>query len=89
MFGHGPFLTTLLILALMYFIPSIVAFRRQHQNATPIMVLNLFLGWTILGWVASLIWALTTPVTKVPAGYVVLQGVAPAAETATLQNPKR
>ncbi len=84
MFGHGPFL----ILTFLYFIPAVVAFRRKHQNATPIMVLNVFLGWTILGWVASLIWALTTPAAKATAGYVVVQGVAPAAETATLQNPK-
>jgi hypothetical protein len=64
---------TLLILAVLYFIPAIVAFRRQHPNATPIMVLNICLGWTILGWVAALVWSLMNPAPK-PAGYVVVQG---------------
>jgi hypothetical protein len=74
MFGQGPSLFTLLLLGVAYFIPTIVAFRRQHQNATPIMVLNLFLGWTVIGWVAALVWSLTNPASK-PAGYVVIQGV--------------
>jgi CHASE2 domain-containing sensor protein len=74
MFGHGPSLSSLLVLGFMYFVPAIVAFRRKHQNATPITVLNLFLGWTVIGWVAALIWSLTAAAPK-PAGYVVVQGV--------------
>ena len=26
-----------------------------------IAVLNLFLGWTVMGWVAALVWAYTLP----------------------------
>ena len=43
----------------MYFLPAIIAFRREHHNRTAILVLNIFLGWTFLGWVAALIWSLT------------------------------
>ena len=39
-----------------YFAPYIVAAERRHHNATAIFVLNLFLGWTIVGWVAALVW---------------------------------
>ena len=54
-------LSFLAILFLPYFIPSILAFARKHHNAVPILILNIFLGWTLIGWVGALIWALTTP----------------------------
>jgi len=40
-----------------YPIPTIVAKIRRKRNIKAIFVLNLFLGWTFLGWVAALIWA--------------------------------
>ena len=42
-----------------YFLPTIIAFRREHQNKGAIFVLNLLLGWSLLGWVGSLVWSLT------------------------------
>ena len=39
-----------------YFLPSIVAHKKRNESA--IVVLNLLLGWTILGWVVALVWAL-------------------------------
>jgi hypothetical protein len=42
-----------------YFLPSIVASNRRHQNAEAIAVLNLLLGWTVLGWIVALVWAFT------------------------------
>ena len=51
----------LAILALLYFLPTIVASHRGHRVGG-ILLLNLFFGWTILGWWAILIWALlSTP----------------------------
>lgn len=47
------------IIAAMYFIPSAVAMVRHKQNVIAIFALNLLLGWTIIGWVAALVWALT------------------------------
>jgi hypothetical protein len=47
----------LAILALLYFLPTIVASHRGH-NVTGILLLNLLFGWTIIGWWAILIWAL-------------------------------
>jgi hypothetical protein len=55
-------LSGLILLALIlaiYFLPAIVALNRQHKNAIPILIVNLFLGWTLLGWVIALSWALT------------------------------
>lgn len=40
----------------LYFIPSIVALNRGRETAG-VILLNLFLGWTLIGWVAALVWA--------------------------------
>jgi hypothetical protein len=37
-----------------YFLPTIVATTRNHHNQGPILVINLFLGWTFIGWVIAL-----------------------------------
>lgn len=42
---------------LIYFLPGIVASLNGHKNTTAVCVLNLFLGWTLLGWVVALVWA--------------------------------
>ena len=42
-----------------YFLPTILAAR--HPNSTAIFALNLFLGWTFIGWVMAFIWAYTAP----------------------------
>jgi hypothetical protein len=42
-----------------YFLPSVIAAIRGHHNAVAIIVLNLLLGWTLIGWVVALVWAFT------------------------------
>ena len=44
-----------------YFFPSIEALIRNSPDALPIAMLNLFLGWTLIGWVVALVWAVRTP----------------------------
>jgi hypothetical protein len=44
---------------LLYLLPSLIAGARHHKNGAPIFALNLFMGWTVIGWVAAFIWALT------------------------------
>ncbi len=39
----------------LYFLPSIVG--RKKKNFGSILVLNIFLGWTFIGWVVALAWA--------------------------------
>lgn len=48
----------LILSILVSFLPTIIAIRKNHVNVVAIFVLNLFLGWTFLGWVIALIWAL-------------------------------
>ncbi|MFT8736379.1 MAG: superinfection immunity protein [Zymomonas mobilis] len=49
----------IIILLAIYFIPTLVANSRNHKNTMSIFLLNLFLGWTFLGWVAALVWSFT------------------------------
>ena len=58
-------LTLLVILIVPYFAPAIVAFMRGHHQKWAIFALDLFLGWTFLGWVGALVWSLTKVESKV------------------------
>jgi Ni,Fe-hydrogenase I cytochrome b subunit len=42
----------------LYFLPTFIAFTNKRKNKVAISALNILLGWTLLGWVASLVWAL-------------------------------
>jgi len=44
----------------MYFLPSIIAIVRSKRDIAGIVLLNFFLGWTMIGWVVALVWALKT-----------------------------
>jgi hypothetical protein len=48
---------SLFLLIAIYFLPTIIAFSRHYQNREPIFILNLFLGWTVIGWICLLAWA--------------------------------
>jgi hypothetical protein len=51
--------------AILYFLPAIIAFARSKRDAGAILVLNLLLGWTAIGWVIALVWALKEDVPMV------------------------
>jgi len=50
----------LFVLLVPYFLPTIIAILRQKTNTGSIFALNLFLGWSLIGWVVALIWALSS-----------------------------
>jgi Fe2+ transport system protein B len=68
-----------LVMIAFYLLPGIVAAIRQHHNQNAIFLLNIFLGWTILGWIIAIIWAVS---------YVPTQGKTPA-ETSWLLPSNR
>lgn len=51
------FLILLVLGLLFYFIPALVAQNNNHPQTVAIFALNLVLGWTLLGWIAALVWA--------------------------------
>ena len=42
---------------LMYFLPSLIALARSKRDLLAIFLLNLFLGWSVIGWIVALVWA--------------------------------
>lgn len=42
-----------LALIALYFTPTLVAWARHHETPS-VLVVNLFLGWTFIGWVVAL-----------------------------------
>lgn len=47
----------ILTLFVVYLLPWLVAVSRSHPNVAAIFIINLFLGWTLIGWVVALAWA--------------------------------
>jgi hypothetical protein len=61
---------TLTLLTLLYFLPTLIAANRGH-TAGGILILNFFFGWTGIGWLAMMLWALLST----PPYYVVMRPV--------------
>src|ERR1051325_5071725 len=60
--GLGSSLLILPLMAFVYFAPTLNAYKRGHRERTAIFVLNLLLGWTLLGWAAAWVWSYTSQV---------------------------
>jgi ABC-type transport system involved in cytochrome c biogenesis permease component len=79
MYEHDPVywigytIGTLVMLSFMlgiYMAPMIVALWRHHPRKWWIGFLNFAAGWTVVGWIAALVWAVTAfqtakPVTRI------------------------
>jgi hypothetical protein len=51
-----------------YILPAIIGFNKK--GSTGIVLLTIFLGWTVVGWLAALIWAASAPVYIAPKFYI-------------------
>ena len=45
----------LIFAVVMYFLPAIIGHHKR--DSAGILLLNLLLGWTVIGWVLAFIWA--------------------------------
>ena len=43
-----------------YLLPTFIAYRKDKKDKLAILLINIFLGTTFVGWVIALVWALTT-----------------------------
>jgi Superinfection immunity protein len=52
----GPRLVILLLAFVLYWLPTIVAVVRRNElpSVGPVVLVNCFLGWTLVGWVVAL-----------------------------------
>lgn len=53
----GTVILASIIGLILSFLPTIVASSRGCKATGGIFVVNLFLGWTVLGWIIALAWA--------------------------------
>lgn len=76
--GGTAFGTVILVVIglALYWLPTLVAWRRHHHQLGSIFVLNLLLGWTVIGWIVALTMAASAtrpavppPLTAAPAGW--------------------
>ncbi|WP_104697355.1 MULTISPECIES: superinfection immunity protein [unclassified Helicobacter] len=42
-----------------YFLPTFIAIKRKHSSRYGILVINLFFGFTFIGWIISLAWSVS------------------------------
>jgi Superinfection immunity protein len=44
----------LIVAVAIYLLPAIVAYRRDTRNRAAVAIVDIFLGWTFIGWVVAL-----------------------------------
>jgi Superinfection immunity protein len=55
----GSYLPFGLVSLALYFLPTIIVLARHKKNVLGPILVNVLLGWTVIGWIVALIWALT------------------------------
>jgi hypothetical protein len=55
----GATATILLLIAILvlYMLPTLIAFGREHPHREELAVINIVVGWTLIGWIAVFLWA--------------------------------
>ena len=53
----GCLLVSIAAGVLFYLLPTFIAMTRRHPNTASIAILNIFLGWTFIGYIVALVWA--------------------------------
>lgn len=57
-FGRLAALSFFAFAPTLYFLPTIEAWINKNQDLQRVGLVNLFLGWSLVGWVVALVWAL-------------------------------
>jgi hypothetical protein len=42
---------------MLYLAPAMIADAREREDAFAVTIVNILLGWTVIGWFAALVWA--------------------------------
>ena len=82
---------SLIVLLAIYFLPSLVAAANERRKSKAIFLTNMLLGWTVIGWIVAMVWALNheapaSPVTTVAVG-TETAGTASAAALTMARQP--
>lgn len=60
MLGNTTTILMVLAIVVLYMLPTLIAFGREHPRRQDIALVNILLGWTLIGWVAVFLWASLT-----------------------------
>lgn len=55
----GLYITTVLAMVGVYFLPTIISLARGHRHTPAIIAVNLLTAWTGIGWLVAFIWSIT------------------------------
>ena len=50
-------MVTFALMIISYWLPTLLAFHWRHRNRMAILIVNFCFGWTVVGWIVTLIWA--------------------------------
>ena len=59
MFEHTITAVEVILIAILYMLPTFLAYARDIPSKRGVTVLNIILGWTLVVWVILFVWALT------------------------------
>lgn len=62
MLGNTTTILMVLGIVVLYMLPSLIAFGREHPRRQDVALANILLGWTLIGWIAVFLWASLTHV---------------------------
>ena len=69
-FGKFISLSFFIVAPALYLLPTFEAWHRKHPNLPPIALINVLLGWSLIGWVVAAVWALKKPEPAPPSATV-------------------
>jgi uncharacterized membrane protein len=57
MLGNTTTILILVAIVVLYLLPTLIAFGRQHPHRQEVTLVNILLGWTLIGWIGVFLWA--------------------------------
>jgi hypothetical protein len=66
MFDSTTTVILLMVVLLLYLLPTLVAYGREHPQRQGVAILNILLGWTLIGWIVVFLWAALAHVEEQP-----------------------
>jgi len=57
MYDNTVFVIILLLCLIIYMLPTLIAYARDIPSRQTVTVVNIILGWTLIGWLICFLWA--------------------------------
>lgn len=56
--NHSALLWTVIgiCILIIHFLPSYIAFSKDMANKVLILIINILMGWTVIGWIVLMVW---------------------------------